>query len=502
MTGDTYARGPSSRAPTGLVAGLVAGALLLGGCTSGGAPSEAGRGGSGGPPPTGRAPAPAADDPALDAALSTPVEDRVYPRVGDPGVDALHYDLDLTWDPEARSLDVVETVALRATADARLLRLDLGHPLDVAAVTVDGQPAAYAHVGKDLVVREPVSADSRHTLVVRYAGSPRAVAAPTTRSDFDELGWTTTDEGETWTQQEPYGAYSWYAVNDQPSDKALYSFTIRAPAPLVGVANGELVARRTVDGTTVTRWELDRPASSYLVTLAIGDLEETRDESASGVPIGYWTPRDDPSWKRPLRRTPAGLAWLERRLGPYPFASLGILLVDSTSGMETQTMITLGRTRYATSPEVLVHEMAHQWYGDLVSPTDWRDLWLNEGMALYLQAVYRCSRSGEDLDDLMDEWARSEPAMRREAGPPADYDPATFGEGNVYYGPALMWHELRRRIGERAFWGFVRAWPQAHADGNASREDLVAFVEHRTGRELSAFFDAWLLGRTSPPRLP
>ena len=123
-------------------------------------------------------------------------------------------------------------------------------------------------------------------------------------------------------------------------------------------------------------------------------------------------------------------------------------------------------------------------------------------MALYLQAVYRCSRSGEDLDDLMDEWAAVEPAMRREAGPPADYDPATFGEGNVYYGPALMWHELRRRIGERAFWGFVRAWPRAHADGNASREDLVAFVEHRTGRELSAFFDAWLLDRTSPPRLP
>jgi aminopeptidase N len=300
--------------------------------------------------------------------------------------------------------------------------------------------------------------------------------------------------------QEPYGAYSWYAVNDQPSDKALYSFTIRAPAPLVGVANGELVERRTTGGTTVTRWDLDQPASSYLVTLAVGNLEETRDESASGVPISYWTPRDDPSWKRPLRRTPDGLAWLEERLGPYPFPTLGILLVDSRSGMETQTMITLGRTAYATSPEVLVHEMAHQWYGDLVTPTDWRDVWLNEGMAQYLQAVYRCSRSGERLEVLMDLWAAQERGLRARAGPPGDYDPAAFGEGNVYYGPALMWHELRARIGERAFWGFVRAWPRAHAGGNASREDLVAFVERRTGRELSAFFDAWLLGRTTPPR--
>ena len=218
----------------------------------------------------------ATDDAALDVAESTPVEDRVYPRAGDPGVDALHYDLDLTWHPGTRTLSGVETLVFRATGDAERFQLDLGAPLEVSAVRLDGEEVAYDHAGKNLVVRAPVTEDRRYTLVVEYAGTPKPVAAPTTRTDFSTLGWTITRDDETWTMQEPFGAYSWYAVNDQPSDKALYDFTITAPAPMLGVANGTLESRRTEDGTTVTRWHLDEPAASYLVTVAIGDFEETR----------------------------------------------------------------------------------------------------------------------------------------------------------------------------------------------------------------------------------
>ena len=92
---------------------------------------------------------------------------------------------------------------------------------------------------------------------------------------------------------------------------------------------------------------------------------------------------------RSLQQAPALLDWLEKRLGPYPFDSLGFVLVDSTSGMETQTMITLGRDPSDSDPEVLVHEMAHQWYGDAVTPSDWRDVWMNEGMATYLQGAWQ-----------------------------------------------------------------------------------------------------------------
>jgi len=495
-----------SGGPAGL-AGLLAAAVLLAGCTADD-PDPAGN-----PTPTASAsteastevvhddgPPTPVDDPALDVALSEPVEDSVYPEVGDPGVDALHYDLDLHWAPTGRTLDALETLVFRSTADAERFQLDFSKVLTATSVTLDGEAVEFEQVGKDLVVHTPVSRDQRYSLEIAYAGTPQPAAAPTTRRDFNTTGWTITDDGETWTMQEPYGAFTWYAVNDQPADKALYDFTLSVPAPWVGVANGELESRTTEGEDTVTRWHLADPAASYLVTVAMGDFEMTRDESSSGVPITYWTPRDDPATVRGLRATPEALDWLEEKLGPYPFPSLGILLVDSRSGMETQSMITLGSTPYTTLPEVIAHELAHQWYGDEVTPDDWRDVWMNEGMAMYLQGLYEVDHGDEPLEAKMDYWASFEPRLRRESGPPADYDPATFGEGNVYYGPALMWHELRRRIGDDAFFALVRDWPQAHEDANAGRDDYLPWLEERTGLELSDFFDAWLLGPRSPSR--
>jgi aminopeptidase N len=488
----------------GVAAALAAGSLLLAGCTSSGddatpPPSDASSRAAGTVQPVAEDSGIATDDPGLDAALSTPVEDPVYPGVGDPGVDALHYDLDLAWTPDSATLTAVETLVFRATSDADRFQLDLGHALDVSSVRLDGEDASYDHEGKDLVVHEPVAADQRYTLVVEYAGTPRPAPAPTTRSDFSTVGWTVTDDGGAWTMQEPYGAYTWYAVNDQPSDKALYDFTISVPSSMVGVANGKLESREDAGGTTVTRWHLDEPAASYLTTIAIGDFRMVRDRSGSGVPVSYWIPANRPRLVRGLRPAADELGWIEQKLGPYPFSSLGIVLVDSRSGMETQTMITLGMTDYTTSPEVIVHEMVHQWYGDEVTPADWRDLWMSEGMALYLQGLWQAEHDGFPAQDLMRRWAAEEPQMRRESGPPADYDPATFGEGNVYYSPALMWDELRKQLGDAEFWSVVRAWPQAHEDANASYDDMVSFWSERTGRDLGPFFHAWLLGKTSPP---
>ena len=122
------------------------------------------------------------------------------------------------------------------------------------------------------MVKAPVVEDERYVLEIRYDGTPRSVAAPTTRKDAALVGWTTMSDGSTWTMQEPFGAYSWYAVNDHPSDKALYDFTLRVANPMVGVANGELESRERVDGQTVTEWHLAEPAASYLVTVAFGDF--------------------------------------------------------------------------------------------------------------------------------------------------------------------------------------------------------------------------------------
>ena len=443
---------------------------------------------------------PETDDPALDVALSTPVEDSVYPHVGDPSVDALHYDLDLAWTPETETLEGLTTLVWRSTRDGEQFQLDLGKSLEVDSVTLDGAEVEFEHTGKDLVVRAPVEEDARYVLEVHYAGTPKPTAAPTTRDDFSTNGWTITADGETWTMQEPHGAFTYYPVNDQPADKALYDFTITVPSPWVGIANGVLTDRREGDGLTTTTWHTAEPMSSYLVTVATGDYTVTTNTAASGMEISYWVPTEFADVAERLYSAAAALDWLEARLGPYPFDSLGFLLVDSRSGMETQTMITLGITRYTTSTPVLLHEMAHQWYGDEVSPNDWRDMWMNEGMVMYLQGMWEAEQDDISVDALMDQWATFEDEMRQESGPPADYDPAQFGEGNVYYSPALMWHELRERLGDKRFFEMMRAWPESRSNQSSGRDEYLAWIEEQTGEELTSFFDAWLLGETTPPR--
>jgi aminopeptidase N len=146
-----------------------------------------------------------------------------------------------------------------------------------------------------------------------------------------------------------------------------------------------------------------------------------------------------------------------------------------------------------------VHEMAHQWYGDEVTPDDWRDVWMNEGMAMYLQGCWQAEADGRPVDAVMDEYATLEAADRAKSGPPAAYDPTQFAAGNVYFGPALMWHELRKRIGDTAFWKVVRDWPAHVNDRSATREEYVDWLVHRTHVDRS-FFDSWLLDPTTPPR--
>ncbi len=492
--------GRQSGRPVG--AGLLVIALTFSACTTGSSEPDPSRPGIEAPaasPRPGAGPDPERYlEQDLDLALSAPLEDSVYPEVGDPGVDALRYSLALDWDPANDTLTGSQTLTFRATESDDSFQLDLGEPLDVTEVTLDGETVEHRHTGKDLVVTAPVVADQRYVLTVDYAGTPRPVPAPTTRSDMSGLGFTIDPEHQVWTMQEPFGAYTWYAVNDQPSDKAFYDFTLSVPSPWTGIANGVQTSSTDDGTTTTTTYALDDPAASYLVTLAFGDYQRTDDEGPGGVPITYWTPTEQDRFRDRLATAPEALAWLEQYLGPYPFASAGILVVDSESGMETQTMITLGDTTYATAPATIVHELAHQWYGNQVTPSDWRDVWMNEGMAMYLQLMWQAEQKGVALDRYLDRYRVFEAEQRTSAGPPADYDPDRFGEANIYFGPALMWHALRERLGDQVFFTAVRGWPAAQDNTSTDRDTFLAYLEAQSGEDLDAFWDAWLLGETAP----
>ncbi len=491
--------------------------LALAGCS--GSSSGSDPGASTGPttartaaPRTGSAPAPSdgtTADPipagsarvpaGLKAGLSDPVEDPYYPDTSNPEIDVLHYGLNLTYDrPTLRG---TATVTFRATQETGSVRLDLSDALDVEGVVLDGAEATYTHRQQGLVTQTPgLTGKGTHTLVIRYAGRPTGTPAPSRRPDMTGgLGWQSDPAGTVFTFQEPYGAFTWYPSNDHPSDEALFDATITTPRGDVGVFNGTLESLKKSADHTTTRWHLDKPASTYLTTLAIGPYREYTAKTASGTTLSFWLLPRDRHALGPLRREAVrAFDWLVEHAGPYPFSTLGMVVVGGASAMETQTMMTLSRGVLARPDAVIEHEMAHQWFGDSVSPVDWQGMWLNEGWAMYMQQWYESDLGRYQYAGGISRWRSYDNDSRRVSGPPGNYDPQGFGDVNVYLGPAMMLDAIRRAVGNATFDGLVKAWAAEHAGQNVDRADFTTWVNDYTGRDFTELIDLWL----DSPRTP
>lgn len=448
------------------------------------------------------------DRPAVPAssigdALSDPVDDPYYPQHGEPYFDALKYKLDLDWRPAKERLRGTATIRFRVTTDRRTVRLDLGSPLRVSRVVLDGRARRWIHPRNHLVVDTGrLGADSRHTLSVTYAGSPHQVPAPTTRPDFPGIGWKTLPDGSTWTMQEPWGAFTWYPVNDHPSDKAFYTARVTSHGGMNNVFNGRLDSTRTAHGATTSHWTLQQPAASYLVTLAIGHYRRVADTGPHGLPMSYWVPRGSGDKDVALlRESPAIFRWIEARAGRYRFARGGAVVVDSGSAMETQTMLTMGAgdLESARGPADLMHEYAHQWLGDTVTTDNWPDLWLNEGLTMYLQVMWEAEHGGTPLDEHMATYAELDNQYRAANGPPGAWHKEDFGQAVVYTSPALVLHRIRTKVGDTVFFDTLKAWVRDHRHQSVDRVEFEDFWSTHTGIDLHAFVEAWLTSPTTPP---
>ncbi|GLZ75849.1 metallopeptidase [Actinorhabdospora filicis] len=450
-------------------------------------------------------PRPAPSAPAdLAAGLSEPVADPVYPDLGNPGTDVLHYGLSLSYEPDARVLKGHAVITVRATGDASSLRLDLAETMKVSAVTADGRAVEHRHTGNDLEIVVPVTTNAVVVLAVDYAGEPTRAPAPASRGDMTEgVGMSVGPNGAVWTFQEPYGAFTWYPVNDQPSDEALYDITASVPEGWTGVATGVPSGEETTGGRHVTQYHSADPVASYVVTFAVDRFVRIDGgETDGGAPIVSWVRENSRSaWEPILATIGDKVAWLEKRYGPYPFAHTGVVAVGGESGMETQGTITLsdGIANVPKEAEaVLLHELAHQWYGDAVTPSDWRGVWLNEGMATFVQAQWVSDMGGETLDAAIARWRGMDARMRTSYGPPGSYRPGDFASGNVYYCPALMLAEIRARMGEAPFEAMMRDWVQQQRNTHQDRASFTAWVVERGGTDMRVLIDTWLDSPTTP----
>jgi aminopeptidase N len=330
--------------------------------------------------------------------------DPYFPGLGNTGYDARAYHLDLTYDPASRALDGTATIRLRAERALSSFNLDL-RGLTVSRVRVDGRGAAFEQAGDELTItpRQPLRRHAAAVVRVAYGGT---TGRPVDNTD-SLFGWVSMPDGAV-VASEAYGAPTWYPVNDSPADKARYSFEVTVPQGTSVVANGLPVGRPTTrHGWTTSRWAERSPMASYLATVDIGDWDITRNRTADGVPVINAVDRDLTGAAR--RTTLAALAKQDRilaffsdRFGPYPFRSTGAIVdADDDLGYALETQ---SRPYYSgrASEGTVAHELAHQWYGDSVTPRLWKDIWLNEGFATYAQWMWGAHEGGRSVASHFD----------------------------------------------------------------------------------------------------
>jgi aminopeptidase N len=425
------------------------------------------------------------------------VGDEYYPLAGNGGYDVAHYDLTLDYEPESNDLRARARITARATQHLSSFNLDL-RGFDVSRVTVDGRRARISRDGQELTVRpkHPLRRHERFTTVVSYAGRPEALID----ADGFPYGWIPTDDGA-FVANEPDGASSWYPVNDHPTDKATYAFTITVPEGYTAVANGLLTRQRTRRGDTTFAWRSRDATASYLTTASIGRFDLRESTLPSGLPNIEAIDVDlvgDPGLAV-LDNTADYLDYLRTVYGPYPFEATGAIVDDAEEigyALETQT-----RPIYAGVPGegTVVHELAHQWVGNHVSPGRWQDIWLNEGIATYSEWLWDehdgNATAAEVFADLYATPASNDALWDP---PPGDPGPDNLFETSVYLRGAMTVHVLREVVGDDDFFAILREWVDKYGGGTATTPDLIALAERISGEDLDALFQDWLYEEGKP----
>jgi aminopeptidase N len=443
------------------------------------------------------APAAAAETagpPAVDGA--TGGGDPYFPAAGNGGYDVAHYDLRLSYTPSTRALTGHAGIRARATQGLRSFSLDL-RGLDVGAVRVDGRPAAFTHRDGELVITPaaPLRERAPFTVDVDYGGTTGQPVDPT----GSLYGWVSFADGA-FTGNEPDGAATWYPVNDVPSDKATYAFTVDVPDGTTAVGNGRLVEQRSRGGRTTFRWQADDPQASYLAMAATGNYVLGRDTGPHGLPIinAVDADVDQAAAKAVLAKQPAMIAFYESRFGRYPFGSSGAVIDDDEDpgyALENQT-----RPIYAGVPDeaTVAHELAHQWFGDRVTPRLWKDIWLNEGFATYAEWLWGESTGGPSPQQQFADAYATPAGDELWTVPPGDPGPADMFAEAVYQRGAMTLQVLRTTIGDEAFAKVLRQWAGRDRDRPVSTADFQALAERVSGRDLDALFRTWLYTTGKP----
>lgn len=441
---------------------------------------------------------------------------RAFPLAGslpqygpDKTVDVLHIDLHLTPDLEAQTLDGVCTTTVRvldeSVSSVALDAVDLA----VTSVVHNGTALQFALQRSKLIIRfdPPLAAGKESSFAVAYRVSkPRCglfFIAPSADSPHKVP--------HAWTQSQDENARYWFPCLDYPHEKQTTSATIVVPMGMFALSNGALVWRRDdlAQKTTTFRYEEKVPHATYLVSLVVGPFRETQQREGP-VPIYYYVLEGrEEDGERAFGNTPKMMDALAHRIGAqYPYERYSQIAVSDFifGGMEntsatTQTDRTLHDERahldFSSDP-LVAHELAHQWFGDLLTCRDWSHAWLNEGFATYFEAVFREAHLGYDeylydVYGLVAKYLEEDASRYRRPIVCNVYrDPIELFDSHLYEKGGAVLHMLRGELGDQRFWRAIARYVKDNAERNVETIDFIRAIEAATGRNTRSFFDQWV----------
>jgi aminopeptidase N len=429
-----------------------------------------------------------------------------------------HISLDLDIDPVAKTLKGTAVQKLKTVASGqKWIKFDqIG--LSILEVSVNQKKTDFSAEGSSLKItlaNSPAPGESVEVSVKYELSNPRrGIYFTGPDSDYPKKRY------QVWTQGQDEDSRYWFPTFDYPNQKATSEITARVPKGFTAVSNGALLDKKQVGEKTQFHYKIGVPHVTYLITLVVGEFTEWADTGPRGLPVQYFVePGREADGKRSFGNTPKMIEVFEKKTGiPYAYEKYSQVAVQDFifGGMEntsatTQTDLTLHDERASqdfTSNGLVSHELAHQWFGDLLTCRDWSHGWLNEGFATFMERIWIENDTGihggmdeakyysyMDLKEYQEEDAKR---YRRPIVCNTYVEPIDLFDTHLYQKGGLVLGLIRATLGEENFWKSIKHYVTKHREQNVETLDLIRAIEETTGRNLRRLFDEWIFSAGYP----
>jgi aminopeptidase N len=437
--------------------------------------------------------------------------DEPYSRTRD--YDLQHSRIALRFDVEQRKVlgDVTHTLSILRDNISKVAFDSVG--LTIQSVTINKSPVKFESTAAKLIVPLPSVSHpgDKFEIEIRYEGKPtKGLYFILPDKEYPDR------PKQIWSQGESEDTRYYLPTYDYPNDRLTTETILTVPASWLTVANGKLINVSDAGKSLKTwTWRESQPSSTYLITVVAGEFDEVK-QSLRGLPITYYAPKGRGDRLLPnYERTPAMIDLFDKKLGvDYAWEKYAQVMVDDfvAGGMENSSATT-NTSSSLKSPELvpefptdeddlISHELAHQWFGDLVTCKDWGDIWLNEGFATFFETVWIESHYPEEQADYNTwnaarEWFAM-PELYQKSIVRFDFDDSNEFDGNAYTKGGWVLYMLRHQIGDDNFWHSLKHYLDVNRGKNVVTSDLIKAVEETTHVSVDRFFHQWVYGAGAP----